>query len=130
MIKKYSQLTKELSPEEIQPSTKDILQHIENNNPHSGARDAFQGIGRDFFKLNWKPLQYISPEDPRINKDSLFPASNKDVLKYICKYKQGSEFPAIVLKENNSSTFSILDGAHRLKAAIILNKPILAYIGY
>jgi hypothetical protein len=112
-----------------------ILNHIKATNPHSGARDAFGGIGRDFFDYEWstEPV-LIQPDDKRIYFEMLYPASKRDVKKYMKLYNKGFEFPPIVLNvlklaDGTYSSFSITDGAHRLQAAINLNVPIHAYIG-
>jgi hypothetical protein len=110
-------------------STDFIRNHIINTNPHSGARDAFQGIGK-ISEYNWNTTPVlIYPDDKKINIDDLYPASKLDVKRYKKAYLKGSDFPAIVLIDNGEY-YSIWDGAHRLKAAIELNVPIKAYIGY
>lgn len=105
-----------------------IYNHIKNTNPHSGPRDAFQGISSlKGYNWNIKPI-YIYPGDLKINKPMLYPASKRDVNRYMKAYTKGSEFPPIVLFDNGKE-YTILDGAHRLQAAINLNVPIKAYIG-
>ena len=108
--------------------TEFIYNHIKNTNPHSGPRDAFQGIS-SLKRYNWniEPI-YIYPNDLKINKPMLYPASKRDVNRYMKAYTKGSEFPPIVLFDNGKE-YVILDGAHRLQAAINLNVPIKAYIG-
>lgn len=106
-----------------------IYDHIKKTNPHIGSRDAFQGI--PFLKLydwNIEPV-LIQPNDNKIDLNNLYPASKRDVKKYMKYYQNGYDFPPIVLVDNGKK-YSIFDGAHRLQAAINLNVPIKAYIGY
>jgi hypothetical protein len=106
-----------------------IKQYIEKTNPHTGSRDAFQGIGR-LSDFTWNVKQtLIQPDDKKIDLDDLYPASKLDVKRYKKAYLKGSEFPPIVLVDKGNK-YTILDGAHRLKAAIELDVPIRAYIGY
>jgi hypothetical protein len=113
-----------------------IYKHIDKTNPHpSGSpRDAFMGIPSDLSIYDWniEPID-IFPDDPKINKEKLYPASKRDVKRYMSHYKkynkEGIDFPAIVLVDNGTE-YTILDGAHRLQSAINLNVPIKAYIGY
>jgi len=105
-----------------------IYKHIEKTNPHSGARDAFKGIpSLKGYKWNSEPI-FIYPNDEKIDKEMLYPASKLDVKRYMKAYKNGSDFPPIVLVDDVK--YKIFDGAHRLQAAINLNVPIKAYIGY
>ena len=105
-----------------------IYKHIENTNPHTGERDAFMGIP-SLKNYTWDTKTVlIYPDDEKINKDMLWVASYKDVKKYKKMYEKGYEFPPIVIVDNGKE-YQILDGAHRLKAALILNVPIRAYIG-
>ena len=106
-----------------------IYKHIEKNNPHIGSRDAFQGIP-SLYDYNWNiEPTLIQPDDIKIDKNNLYPASKMDVKRYMKGYQKGSDFPPIVLVDDGN-TYSIFDGAHRLQAAINLNVPIKAYIGY
>ena len=105
-----------------------IKKHIEKTNPHSGAIDAFMGIPPlKNYKWFTNPI-VIYPDDEKINKKMLYPASQKDVKKYMKQYINGSEFPPIVLLDKGSE-YDIFDGAHRLTAAINLGVPIKAYVG-
>lgn len=109
-------------------NSKFIYNHIKNTNPHIGSRDAFQGIP-SLNNYNWdiEPI-HIYPDDLKINKPMLYPASKRDVNRYMKAYIKGSDFPPIVLFDNGKE-YVIFDGAHRLQAAINLNVPIKAYIG-
>ena len=103
-----------------------IYKHIKKTNPHSGERDAFQGIpSLKSYNWNIEPM-LIYPNDKKIDKEMLYPASKIDVKRYM---KKGSNFPPIVLYDDGNK-YHILDGSHRLQAAINLNVPIKAYIGY
>lgn len=106
-----------------------ILKHLDKTNRHHRGtpRDAF--MGSPFHKYNWdtKPIT-ISPDDPRIDLPNLYPASKRDVKRYMVAYKKGSKFPPILITIKNNKII-ILDGAHRLQAAINLNVPIDAYVG-
>jgi hypothetical protein len=105
-----------------------IHKHIEKTNPHKGDRDAFMGIP-SLKNYTWddNPV-LIYPDDEKINKNMLWAASYKDVKKYKKMYEKGYDFPPIVIVDNGKE-YLILDGAHRLKAALKLNVPIKAYIG-
>ncbi len=59
----------------------------------------------------------------------LYPASKLDVKRYMNGFQKGSEFPPIVLVDDGNKYY-IFDGSHRLQAAINLDVPIKAYIGY
>ena len=107
----------------------DIIQHIKKTNPHKGSRDAFGGIG-SLKNYSWEDkTRLIYPNDIKINKEMLYPASKLDVKRYAKAYNKGSKFPPIVIIEKEKE-YEILDGAHRLKAAIDLNVPIEAYVGH
>ncbi len=113
-----------------------IYNHIEKTNPHpsNSPRNAFMGLPSDLSIYDWniEPID-IFPDDPKINKEKLYPASKRDVKRYMKHYKKynknGIEFPAIVLVDDGNE-YKILDGAHRLQSSINLNVPIKAYIGY
>jgi hypothetical protein len=113
---------------------KTVYKSIEVNNPHEGARDALGAIP-DLSAWDWTE-ETVQPDDPRIERDvnssiGLYPASKRDVKRYMKAYKDGSEFPPIVLglMKEDKGKFSIWDGAHRLQAAINLGVPIRAYVG-
>jgi hypothetical protein len=106
-----------------------IYKHIEKTNPHSGERDAFQGIpSLKGYNWNIEPT-LIYPNDEKIDKEMLYPASKLDVKRYMKGYEKGSDFPPIVLFDDRNK-YHIFDGSHRLQAAINLGVPIKAYIGY
>ena len=108
-----------------------IHKHIEKTNTHpsGSSRDAFMGSPNlKKFKWNETPI-LIYPDDKKINKELLYPSSKRDVNKYMKLYENGHDFPPIVLVDDNKDYYSIIDGAHRLQAAINLNVPIKAYIG-
>ena len=105
-----------------------VRKHISDTNPHTGARNAFMGIP-SLSRYDWDLIpKLIYPDDKKINKEMLYPASKRDVKRYMKQYIQGSEFPAIVLIDNGKE-YSIADGQHRLSAAIKLGVPIYAYVG-
>jgi hypothetical protein len=105
-----------------------VRKHISDTNPHTGARNAFMGIP-SLSGYDWDLIpKLIYPDDKKINKEMLYPASKRDVKRYMKQYIQGSEFPAIVLIDNGKE-YSIADGQHRLSAAIKLGVPIYAYVG-
>jgi ribosomal protein S18 acetylase RimI-like enzyme len=130
-FKKYKTKTA-AEPESVPWQT--VWKHIEKNNPHEGPRDAFLGIPITGKGATWVK-ETIQPDDPRIDRNetsaySLYPASKRDVKKYMKMYQQGSPFPRIVLGVRSNNKFVIYDGAHRLQAAVNLGVPIDAYVGY
>ncbi len=117
---------------ELEDNVKHIYNHIDKTNPYeSGSpRDAFMGIP-DLNQYDWniEPIT-IYPNDKKIDKAMLYPASKRDVKRYMKLYDKGLEFPPIVLLDKGKGKYySIFDGAHRLQAAINLNVPIKAYVG-
>lgn len=108
----------------------DIQNHIIKYN-NIGSRDAFMGNNPPLKNYKWNEnIITIYPNiDDKIDKSNLYPASKKDVIKYMDMYKKGHNFPPIVLVDNGEK-YAVFDGAHRLQAAINLNVPIDAYIGY
>lgn len=107
----------------------DVFEHVKQNNPHGGTcRDALSGMEHPN-RFDWTSPIEIQPNDPRISTNSLDPASQRDVARYMKAYQDGSDFPAIVLTPLKSGTFVVQDGAHRLQAAINLGVPVLAFIG-
>lgn len=110
-----------------------VWDHIEKHNPHSDARDAFRGLPATGEGCTWVE-ETIQPGDPRIDTNpksayQLYPASKRDVKRYMKLYRQGTPFPRIVLEVRNNGQFVIHDGAHRLQAAVNLGVPIEAYVG-
>ncbi len=111
-------------------SWQDVLEHIRRNNPHSDCRDALRSILHPKY-FAWRE-EIIQPGDPRIDTRKLRPISSRDVNRYIKKYRQGSDFPAVVFTLNSldeGGRFDYQDGAHRLQAALNLNAPLKAFIG-
>lgn len=133
-IKAYLPVNSKVSSKEIPWQT--VWKHIRENNPHNddGPRDAMVNIPITGQGCTWVK-EIIRPNDPRIDQDpksaySLYPASKRDVKKYMKLYEQGSKFPAIVVQVRWNGKFVIYDGAHRLQAAVNLHVPIDAYVGY
>lgn len=110
-----------------------IFNHIKTTNPHTGNRNPYEGIENyeeevlSFYDWNVIPIE-IYPNDIKIDKENLYPASKSDVELYMKYFKSGKDFPIIVLVDTGKK-YLPLDGAHRLQAAINLEVPIKAYIG-
>jgi hypothetical protein len=129
-LRKFIKTTiREFLNENVNDNSDFIYKHIEKTNPHSGERDAFQGIP-SLKGYNWDiDPTLIYPNDEKIDKQMLYPASKLDVKRYMKGYEKGSEFPPIVLVDDGNK-YHIFDGSHRLQAVINLDVPIKAYIGY
>jgi hypothetical protein len=124
-VKNFKQFVNEI----VEDNSDFIYNHIKKTNPHSGERDAFQGIpSLKGYNWNTEPV-LIYPNDEKIDKEMLYPASKLDIKRYMKGYEKGSEFPPIVLFDDGNK-YHIFDGSHRLQAAINLDVPIKAYIGY
>lgn len=106
-------------------SYKEVLNYLQATQMDSlGFHDAEEEIESDipdFHRAEFYTLEEVNltdiPEDPAPNQSL--------VLKYVDKYKEGSNFPPIVLSVLNNE---IMDGRHRVAAARRLNlKTISAY---
>lgn len=74
-------------------------------------------------------LTRINLNQPKIQSSLFFkPHSKKNLRKYISLIKNNQKAPPVVLKENNEN-YSILDGNHRIHAAISCQEEFIwAYV--